>query len=726
MSLSPLAYADSLRIGTIDFVSPDEIKVLLDIEAPGSVSLNTGTPRPFPRINGYVLAPGEQGYLVAQVEWITVERSQYPKRKGMQDFGLVDLPYPLRKMSLNPLGILSYTGRDDKKDRYEFKRGVQAYPSVGDPVLLPTQDQLRAIVESGENRRVKIGVSPLAANAEVKVDPDRLFGRHLAVLGNTGSGKSCSVAGLVRWSMDAARKARNGADPNARFIVLDPNGEYANTFKGMGKVRVFAVDASEGVEQLQVPLWFWNSAEWSAFTQASAKMQRPLLRRALRDVKAGRALSATSPEEEKLALRRYLSSRLISMRRDLRSGDIQTDESKFGFRLKAIATDLQGKMVIHGDNKLDEALAAINVALRSAHHSFVKGGETIEYYRAFNEAHVQEIITALESSVDTVGGVLLHEGPDEDVPIAFDGSQLPDHLEILAEQENASQFVDFLVSRIRTLLSDTRMRSIISNTDSISLDDWLSAYLGDNEASNGSVTVIDLSLVPAEVVHIITAVIARMTLESLQRYRKLNAGKTLPTVLVMEEAHTFIRRYSDDSENQNSAAICCQVFEKIAREGRKFGLGLVLSSQRPSELSQTVLSQCNSYLLHRISNDRDQDLVHKLVPDNLRGLLRDLPSLPSRNAILLGWASELPVLVQMNNLPEDQRPESDDPDFWAVWSGEGLKEDEHGQKIERSVDWQSIAADWQQARAGESDETPLGQDEDTDVVADNDNDDIPF
>lgn len=726
MSISPLAQADALRIGTIDFVSPDEIKVLLDIDAPGNVALNTGTPRPFPRINGYVLAPGEQGYLVAQVEWITVERSQYPKRKGMQDFGLVDLPYPLRKMSLNPLGILSCAGGDNDKDHYEFKRGVQAYPSVGDPVLLPTQEQLRAIVESGENRRVKIGVSPLAANAEVKIDPDRLFGRHLAVLGNTGSGKSCSVAGLVRWSMDAARKARNGADPNARFIVLDPNGEYTNTFKGTGKVRVFSVAPSEDIEQLRVPLWFWNSSEWSAFAQASAKMQRPLLRRALRDVKAGRALSTASPKEEKLALRRYLSSRLISIRRDLRSGDIQSEASKFGNYLKAVATDLEGKLAKHGNNKLDEALAAILAALKSTYNSFIDrgSGKTVEYYRAFNESQVQEIITALESSVDTLGGVLLHEGPDEDVPIAFDGSQLPDHLEILAEQENASQFVDFLVSRIRTLLSDTRMRSIISNTDSISLDDWLIDYIGDSKASNGSVTVIDLSLVPAEVVHIITAVIARMTLESLQRYRKINAGKTLPTVLVMEEAHTFIRRYSDNVENQSSAAICCQVFEKIAREGRKFGLGLVLSSQRPSELSQTVLSQCNSYLLHRISNDRDQELIHKLVPDNLQGLLRDLPSLPARNAILLGWASELPVLVQMNSLPKEQRPKSDDPDFWAVWSGEGLEEDEHGQKIERSINWQAIAADWQQVEIETA--KKIQQDQPDDSGVNFDDDDTPF
>jgi len=253
-----------------------------------------------------------------------------------------------------------------------------------------------------------------------------------------------------------------------------------------------------------------------------------------------------------------------------------------------------------------------------------------------------------------------------------------------------------MLMRIRTILSDSRMKTITGNTDGVTLHHWLANTIGDDQASNGTVTVIDLSLVPAEVVHIVTAVIARMTLEAMQRYRKLNHGKTLPTVLVMEEAHTFIKRYQDDAENQNSAAICCQVFEKIAREGRKFGLGLVLSSQRPSELSPTVLSQCNSYLLHRISNDRDQELVHKLVPDNLRGLLRDLPSLPSRHAILLGWASELPVLVQMNALPEGQRPKSDDPDFWAVWSSK--KETEIGEieAVDRTVDWTAIADDWQQ------------------------------
>jgi hypothetical protein len=696
VSQPPFEQAGSLRIGTVEFVSPDEIKVGLDIEAPESIALNAGGPRPFPRVNGYLLVPVDAGLLVGQIEWMTVERSPFPKRRGMQDFGLVDLPYPLRRLSLNPLGTLRATPGDDG---YIFRRGADALPSVGFAVVLPTDAQLRSIVESGERRRVKIGTSPLAGDAQVCVDPNRMFGRHLAVLGNTGSGKSCSVAGLIRWSLEQAQEARGGT-PNARFIVLDPNGEYSRAFPKDDprvRARVFKVDPGAGERALKVPLWFWNSAEWCSFTQASAKTQRPLLRRALREVKAGRTeIAAPSDEEKKLALRRYLSSRLISVQRDLRSGAIQADK-QFGWRLKAMGNDLEAKVAEYPGNQLAEVRHAIDAALEATHNSFEKDGETIEFYRAFTEAQVGGIVKALKASLETVGGIVYQEGPDEDTPLTFNGTDLVDHLEILAEQEGQSQWLDFLVARIRTDLSDRRKRAIIADPESITLEQWLTDYIGNDNAEGGCVSVIDLALVPTEVVHVVTAVIARMTFEALQRYVKLN-GETLPTVLVMEEAHTFIKRYKEDVENQDAATVCCQVFERIAREGRKFGLGLVLSSQRPSELSPTVLSQCNTFLLHRISNDRDQELVHRLVPDNLRGLLRELPSLPSQSAILLGWASELPVLVKMNDLPKSQQPRSDDPEFWGVWVGKG----DDGKEISRDTDWARITGDWQTAPTGGS------------------------
>lgn len=690
MSLSPQAYADSLRIGSIDFVSPDEIKVLIDADAPGTVALNTGTPRPFPRINGYVLVPSDDGYLVAQVEWITVERSQYPKRTSMQDIGLVDLPYPLRKMSLNPLGCLAYEGQFQGNERYVFRRGVDAYPTVGDPVLLPTQVQLRAIVESGDNRHVKIGTSPLAANAEVKIDPDRLFGRHLAVLGNTGSGKSCSVAGLIRWSLEAAKKASEGADPNARFIVLDPNGEYANTFRDLSKVRVFAVEPSVGVEQLQVPLWFWNTAEWSAFTQASAKAQRPALIQALRSVRDGAVENPVSRSHE---MRRFLRTLVSIIQIERNAGRPWANYPHPKNFFEKILKWQEG-MEQDADFSQQEQQTLQALSDQIAEFANTRTGKYPSY--DFTKQEIDLFLLNARAAHTAFGGSDTDILPmDADVPREFTGEQFLRSVEANAELLNVSEYVDTMLMRIRTILSDSRMKTVTADTADITLDGWLADYIGDSQASNGTITVIDLSLVPAEVIHIVTAVIARMTLEALQRYRKLNDGKTLPTALVMEEAHTFIKRYPESAENQSSATICCQVFEKIAREGRKFGLGLVLSSQRPSELSPTVLSQCNSYLLHRISNDRDQELVHRLVPDNLRGLLRDLPSLPSRHAILLGWASELPVLVQMNSLPNSHRPKSDDPDFWAVWSGKRV--DAGGEvKVERDVDWKKIADDWQQ------------------------------
>ena len=689
MTESPFEQARNLMVGTVEFVSPDEIKVAIDIDAPESVALNSGTPRPFPRVNGYLLVPVDDGFLVGQVEWMTIERSPFPKRRGMQDFGLVDLPYPLRRLRLNPLGTL----RERTDGRLSFARGTEALPSVGATVVLPTEAQLRSIVESGDRRRVKIGSSPIAGDADVCVDPNRLFGRHLAVLGNTGSGKSCSVAGLIRWSLEQAQRRRTElsrtGNPNARFIVLDPNGEYSRAFSQedpLVRARVFKVRSDCGHLALKVPLWFWNSSEWCSFTHASARTQRPLLRRALREVKAGRNTATDSTDEEtKLALRRYLSSRLIAIQGSLRSGEFQTDESKFGFRLLAISHDLAIKSAEYPNNHIIGIREAIQQAIQATYNTFQKDGKTIEFFRAFTEGQVAAILDALRVSLESLGGIIYVEGPSEDVPSPFSGTDLADHLEILAAQENVSQYLDFLVARIRTFLSDSTMRAI-TNTDGITLAKWLEDYVGNDEADGGCVSVIDLSLVPTDVVHVITAVIARTIFEALQRYMK-QMGAVLPTALVMEEAHTFVKRYRDDAENVDAAMVCCQMFERIARKGRKFGLGLVLSSQRPSELSTTVLSQCNTFLLHRLTNDRDQEIVHRLVPDNLRGLLRELPSLPSQMAIMLGWASELPVLVKMNDLPKSQQPRSDDPEFWSVWTGEE----------KRQINWKTIADDWQGA-----------------------------
>lgn len=676
--ITPISNAESLQIGSVDFVSPDEIKIILDLDAPNDVALNTGVPRPFPRINSYVLIAGEGGFLVAQIEWITIERSQFPKRRGMQDFGILDLPYPLRKMSVIPLGVLKESIKEGDVV-YSFTRGIEIFPTVGDPVLLPTQLQLKAIIESGDNRRVNIGISPLAGNAVVSVDPDRIFGRHLAVLGNTGSGKSCSVAGLLRWSIEAAKKHQDS--PNTRFIVLDPNGEYTNSFNGLANVRVYGAEPNEeqGIKQLVVPMWLWNTAEWVAFTQASGKAQKPTLVQALRCVRDGQ-LAVT--QSESIMMRRYIRTLISITTLEANSGSPWgkfPQNKNFLEKLKTWRRGLETS-----DSFSESENDSLNELIK--HIDSLISARNVQYPTwDFTKIEIAQLIVLLQRAHLAFGGTDKDVLPiDADIPRPFDGEDFLRSIEANAEMMGTTDYIETMLMRVKTLISDAKLKPVICPDNEITLDRWLDEYICPSDNKDGSITIIDLSLLPAEVTHIITSVMARVTLEVLQRYRRQEKGETLPTILVMEEAHTFIKRYNTDTENENATAMCTKVFERIAREGRKYGLGLVLSSQRPSELSPTVISQCNSFLLHRLSNDKDQELVGKLVPDNLRGLLRELPSLPSRNAILLGWASELPIMVRMNYLEEQYRPKSDDPEFWNVWT-----------TSDRTVNWNTVAHRWQ-------------------------------
>lgn len=673
MSTTPIEYLASLRIGTVEYISPDKIEVQLDIESPESVALNAGTPRNFPRINGYVMIPVDLGFVVGQISWITIQRSPYPKRRGFQEFGLIDLPFPLRKMELQPVGTLRSI-----EGGYKFKRGLESFPSVGDIVILPTDEQLRSIIESGENRRVYIGNSPLVGDVKVMIDPDRLFGRHLAVLGNTGSGKSCSVAGLIRWSIDSAKeKLSNKETVNSRFIVLDPNGEYGKAFADKSNANIYTVNVEgETDKQLEVPLWFWNTDEWCGFTKASPKTHRMTILHALKSVRSGSVFEGQTKERE---LANYTRVIIQALQIEVKEGTPFERKRAYGFHPILMKWCAGFNIEEDFSDSLKDSINALNDKI----NNFCiqrSGNGFIDY--TYSREEIETLIQLLNNIFSKSGGEEEEILPiDEDSPIPFTGENFVRSIEANAEMLRTTDYIVTLMPRIKALLSDVRVKKVIDN-NTLQLNDWLDNYIGANNQE--SLTIIDLSLLPSDVTSIITAVIARMVFETQQRYLKLNK-QCLPTVLVMEEAHYFVKRYNDDSENFGASIQCCKIFEKIAREGRKFGLGLVLSSQRPSELSPTVLSQCNSFLLHRISNDRDQELIHRLLPDNMRGILREMPSLPSQYAVLLGWASELPVMVKMRTLLDEQRPQSNDPDYWDVWTG----------AREREINWNNIADEWQ-------------------------------
>lgn len=686
---TPVERLASLEIGSVESVAPDHLWVLLDGEAPHAVALNSGVPTPFPRVNGYALVPTQGGTIVGMVTWLGIERSPIPNRSP-GDPTLLELPQPRRKMKLAPIATIS-----SEKSAHKLDRGVSSYPSVGDRVVLPTVEQLRVIVEaSGSDRRLGIGTCPAADNANVSVDPNKLFGRHLAVLGNTGSGKSCSVAGLIRWSLEAAKEARKkqgdaGDWIPARFIVLDPNGEYATAFEDFG-CTVLRVEAQEHdkADQLEVPVWLWNSHEWAAFVRAAPGVQRPLLQRALRRLRLGTAFK----DDPSRLVRNVVASYRLGLSTDKAQPETVLSRfpgpKEFSQRLDAMAASLRHlSSISEGDLalRLLEAAESVEALTGVKRRTGTRqDGSTWERTDAFSVKEVADIEAELDWCLEVAGGIDPVSPVSEDTPLRFEPADLPSVLEELGRQHNRADLLDTLTLRIRMLLADSRMTSVLSPTDVRSLAYYLRTYMGRQDPVTEPVLVLDLSLVPANLIHTIIAVLARVVFEATQRFKLLNS-REIPTVLVAEEAHTFITRgMNDENDTPSPAEMCRRVFERIAREGRKFGLGLVVSSQRPFELSPTVLAQCNTFLLHRIVNDADRELVSKLVPDTLGGILSELPSLPQRAAILLGHAAMLPVRVEMRELPLKQRPTSADPRFWETWVGDEIQ----------VADWERVAASW--------------------------------
>lgn len=679
-------YADRI-VGTISGVAPNRIEVLLEYDAPQGTALVQGEPSAFPRVNSYLLVPGEGGTIVGQIEWIKVKDSAFPRRPGLRDFGLVDLPFPLREVSIVPVGTLQRAHSSGRP--MELIRGVPNLPSIGDPVLLPTSEELVSILSPASGRgRVWIGDSAVGAGIKIEVDPDIIFGHHLAVLGNTGSGKSSSIAGLIRWSIDAATRATDeDKTPVLRFLVLDPNGEYQQALSDTSdSVLVLRPEVSieDGQIPLQVPAWLWDSAEWAAFSRAAPQTQRPALIQALTELRSGTSIEVTS----QMAAAKLIRPIVRSLRSATADGatftewrfwqDLGRTLAVLASAAERCAATSEGALAIWLKQVETEA-SAVEVT-RGYHHD--QSGE--RRYQAFTLSDFDPLFGLTDAIDEHLPRTSYGQSTSPDVPSSFDVDEMPGQIESLPDRNaalsNSHQNLIPLVLRIETILRDQRFRSVLGADSDLTLVDWLEGFLGGSE---GRIAIVDLSLVPSEVLELTTAVIARVTFEAVRRHARI-AGGLVPTVLVLEEAHRFVPRSSSDGDEDGLSSVARRTFERVAREGRKFGMGLVVSSQRPADVSATILSQCNSFLLHRIVNDRDQDIVRRLVPDNAGAILGELPSLPQRHAILLGAATLLPVRLEIRELLPSQRPRSADPGFWDAWTAQdGV-----------TVDWSAVAADW--------------------------------
>lgn len=582
----------------------------------GAVSGPSISVRQFQGIASGIAIIGGRSYRVGQVgSFVRIPQGYHDLYGIISDVGASATPEALRDathrgerwMSIQLVGEIVEAS---------FERGISQYPGINDEVHLVTEDDLSKIYGTDESGQVTIGKLAAAESIPVRIDLEKLITRHSAVLGSTGSGKSTTVASLLR-SISGGQSGKT-AFPSARILLLDIHGEYGKALANVAKV--FRVNPQDGSDQLFIPFWAMDILEVIEFLMGrlEEKALFPILDKIL-DYKLAAHSTAQFAGVDPASL---------------------TSDSPIPFSLKKLWYELidpeiktwkdqqrtQSAKTADGD---PDKLAAPQYPLPGA-------GSSSPFMNNTGVLGIRRPLTLLRSRLlDRQYDFMLHPGDWEP---NLDGAVQKD------------------------------------------LPSLLEGWIGHDKP----ITILDLSGIPSVVMSRLIGGILNIIYQALFWGRELpDGGRNRPQLIVMEEAHRYLGK-----DGQSPAR---DMVQRIVKEGRKFGLGAMIVSQRPSEVDDTILSQCGTFIALRLSNSTDRSRVQSSLPDNLTGVVDSLPVLRTGEAIIIGEAARLPVRCRVALPPDAERPASGDPQVAKAWGSK--REDGDYEKLVAA--WRSQNPQWE-------------------------------
>lgn len=309
--------------------------------------------------------------------------------------------------------------------------------------------------------------------------------------------------------------------------------------------------------------------------------------------------------------------------------------------------------------------------------------EAIIYSRLLEAGYVQDVGAEPNGGVEAAfaDGVIEDQvlNFDRDKPVPFKLAQFVKHIDKVQGRKEGKQEklaassgrdkVESILKKLKVLRSNPQLSFMLkeyNEADSPKLKDILGQFVG--EANGKDIRIIDISGLPNEVAGPLTALISRLLFQ-YKLWQTREEREKDPILFICEEAHRYVPNHGEAQYKEAQDAI-----RRIAKEGRKYGLGLGLISQRPSDVESTVLSQCNSWIVLRLSNSSDQEHVSRFLPDSLSGLTKMLSALTRREAIFVGEAAALPSRIRIRELSPDKLPNSNDIKFASGWANEATQE----------------------------------------------------
>ncbi len=666
-------------IGRVLSVDNFRVFIKIDEELKGSYKSGISDIYEIARINSYLIIPVGSDRVVALITRVTMKEEMELDKNTAS----ISLPTSARYISATMLGTIA-----QKNGKEYFMQGVYSFPALDNPVWYVTEKDLDHIFDNKQDSDIcyetdfylPIGISPAFQDYKVKICPDQFFVKHAAILGNTGSGKSCTLTSILRNLFKYEYK--NGKKlTNAHFVIFDTNGEYKSAFlpndvEQNEELKLINAYYYGGEDKVNVPYWFMNWQDFKALLKPSDGTQAPILNQAI----------GLAKNEQEVEAKCLYSRALLQSLQDILE-QIQSSKNEY-WKIKNFSEailDIKSKNIVVENINLNDILVKIP-------------NQSGDSYQAPKPTEIETVVSELSSMITKMSALNLSieitSEQNIDLPLWFSYQELcTKFLDTAISQEGTNnnrinEFVSTLRLRMNSFLNDKRMAiplmlKDVNEFNRSILPQFLSLLLGDynkyfakadknnfikkyndecsiNTESTNQITIVDISQLPYEVLETVAGLLGRIILEFVSNFSPDQRG-TYPIVLVLEEAQNYI------AENKDSVAKI--VFERIAREGRKYGISLVVSSQRPSELSKTVLSQCNSFIIHRLQNPDDQKYVKGLISSANADLLEQLPIIPQQHAIITGDCVRTPVQVRIDDV--SPTPNSHNPQYIGHWLEDG-------------------------------------------------------
>jgi len=517
-----------------------------------------------------------------------------------------------------------------------FIPGVLVKPSIGNVCFAATDEEVRLIISGDQNnfmKRVLIGNMPLYNNTPAYVSTNTFFSNHFAIFGNTGSGKSCGVARLFQNIF-----FNNTQTPrNACIFIFDAYGEYESALSVQNS-QVFFKKYSTNVRQnpqnlIKLPLWLLDIDDFALLLEVDDPTQLPIIEKALRLV----TIFSGSDEETKIYKNDIIAKAILEV---LYSGGAASQ--------------------IH--DQIFAILTSFNTEDLNLETPIVQPGYTRSLRQCLiidKEGKIGEMQLVTEFIKKFINPDLKLELPDGTIPFTL---------------ENLRDAFDFALISEGTLKSDkmydkanvlkVRLDSLIKGeyAQYFKMDKYVDKNTFIKElitASNGGraqIININISYLDDRLAKTICKIYAKLLFDFTS---KLQQRGSFPVHLILEEAHRYVQQDSD------SKVLGYNIFDRIAKEGRKYGVLLGLISQRPSEMSETVLSQCSNFLIFKMQHPKDVSFIRQMVPFITDEIVEKMKGLQPGTCVVFGSAFKLPTIVKME-MPNPQ-PMSQNVDVSRLW-----------------------------------------------------------